>query len=212
MTPHNASDILEGFCRMAPVIPVLVIEDAARARPLAEALRDGGLTVLEVTLRTPVALEAIRRIADVPGVIVGAGTLLAAEDVREAVAVGARFGVSPGATPALLDACETAGLPLLPGAATASEVMALRARGYRVLKFFPAGSSGGAAALRALAGPFPDMRFCPTGGIGPSNAAEYLALDTVLCVGGSWVAPPAMVAAGDWADITGLARQAARLR
>lgn len=212
MTPQDASEVLLRLCGAAPVIPVLVIDDAAQARPMAEALRDGGLPVLEVTLRTPAALEAIRRMADVPGVTVGAGTLLGQTDVVAAVEAGARFGVSPGATPELIEACAAARLPLLPGAATASEVMALRARGYRLLKFFPAETAGGVAALQALAGPFPDMRFCPTGGIGPQNAPRYLALANTLCVGGSWVAPRALITASDWAGITALARQAAGLR
>lgn len=211
MTPDESSRQCEALCRMAPVIPVLVIRDAAHARSLAEALVAGGLPVLEVTLRTPVALEAIARMAQVPGGVVGAGTLLGAADVDAAVAAGARFGVSPGTTDALLAACEAAGLPLLPGAATATEAMALLDRGHTVQKFFPAEAAGGVAALRALGGPLPQVRFCPTGGIGPGNAAQYLALPNTLCVGGSWVAPDALVQQGDWAGITRLARQAAAL-
>ncbi|TCP42237.1 bifunctional 4-hydroxy-2-oxoglutarate aldolase/2-dehydro-3-deoxy-phosphogluconate aldolase [Rhodovulum marinum] len=211
MTPHAASEITEGLCRRAPVIPVLVIEDSRHARPLAEALVAGGLPVLEVTLRTPAALEAIREMASVEGGIVGAGTLITPDDVEAAQAAGARFGVSPGATPMLLDAARAGGLPLLPGAATATEAMALLEKGYRVQKFFPAEAAGGVAALKALASPLPQINFCPTGGIGPGNAGDYLALPNTLCVGGSWVAPRAMVAAGDWAGITALAREAATL-
>lgn len=212
MTPEESSAAVEAVCRLAPVIPVLVVEAAEEAAPLARALIAGGLPALEVTLRTPAALEAIRAMAGLPGGVVGAGTLLTPEDVRAAVAAGARFGVSPGATPRLLDAAAEAGLPLLPGAATASEVMALLERGHRVQKFFPAEAAGGAAALAALGGPLPQVAFCPTGGIGPANAPAYLALRNVLCVGGSWVAPKAMVAARDWAGITALARAAAALR
>lgn len=211
MTPHDASTMIEAICRKAPVIPVLVIEDAADARPLAQALVAGGLPVLEVTLRTPAALDAIRAMARVPGAIVGAGTLLSPDDVTAAQAAGAEFGVSPGATPRLLAAAESAGLPLLPGAATASEIMALLERGYSVQKFFPAEAAGGIPALRAIAGPIPQVRFCPTGGISPDTAARWLALDNVLCIGGSWVAPADLIAARDWAGITALAAQAARL-
>jgi 2-dehydro-3-deoxyphosphogluconate aldolase/(4S)-4-hydroxy-2-oxoglutarate aldolase len=211
MTPDEMSRETEAICRRAPVIPVLVIEDAAVARPLAEALVAGGLPVLEITLRTPAALEVIRAMAAVPGGIVGAGTLLTPEDVRKARDAGARFGVSPGATPRLLDAAEAEGLPLLPGAVTPSEAMALLERGYSVQKFFPAGPSGGPAVLAAWASPLPRIRVCPTGGIGPDSARDYLRLPNVLCVGGSWVAPRAMVAAGDWAGITRLAAEAAAL-
>ncbi|MGC9419236.1 MAG: bifunctional 4-hydroxy-2-oxoglutarate aldolase/2-dehydro-3-deoxy-phosphogluconate aldolase [Rhodovulum sp.] len=211
MTPHAASEIMQGLCRRAPVIPVLVIEDARHARPLAEALVAGGLPVLEVTLRTPAALEAIHEMSSVEGGIVGAGTLLTPEDMEAAQTAGARFGVSPGATPMLLDAARAGELPLLPGAATATEAMALLEKGYRVQKFFPAEAAGGVAALKALASPLPQIHFCPTGGVGPANAADYLALPNTLCVGGSWVAPRAMVAAGDWTGITVLAQKAATL-
>lgn len=199
------------LCRLAPVIPVLVIDDLAHARPLAEALVAGGLPVLEVTLRTPVALDAIREMAQVEGGVVGAGTLLTAEDVKKAVAAGARFGVSPGGTARIVDACADASLPLLPGAATATEVMALLERGFTVQKFFPAETSGGAAAVKALGGPLPQVSFCPTGGIGLGNAKDYLSLSNVLCVGGSWVAPKALMAKGDWAAITELALEASSL-
>ena len=210
--PQEASRYCREICAAAPVIPVLVIDEAEHARPLAETLVAGSLPVLEVTLRTPAALAAIERMARVPGAVVGAGTLLTPDDVGAAKAAGARFGVSPGATEALLAACEAEGLPLLPGAATASEAMALLARGYDMLKFFPAEPAGGVAALRALGGPLPALSFCPTGGIGPDNAGAYLALGNVACVGGSWVAPAGAAAAGRWAEIETLAREAARLR
>ncbi|AXQ93325.1 bifunctional 4-hydroxy-2-oxoglutarate aldolase/2-dehydro-3-deoxy-phosphogluconate aldolase [Cereibacter azotoformans] len=212
MTPAEQSRHALEICRRAAVVPVLVIEDLSHARPLAEALVAGGLPALEVTLRTPVALEAIRVMAEVEGGIVGAGTLLTPADVAAAKAAGARFGVSPGATDRLLDACAAEGLPLLPGAATATEVMALFERGYSMQKFFPAETSGGAPAIRAFGGPLSQVSFCPTGGIGLGNARDYLALGNVVCVGGSWVAPKAMMASGDWAGITRLAREAAGLR
>ncbi|MEA5162323.1 bifunctional 4-hydroxy-2-oxoglutarate aldolase/2-dehydro-3-deoxy-phosphogluconate aldolase [Cereibacter johrii] len=212
MTPAEQSRQALEICRRAAVVPVLVIEDLAHARPLAEALVAGGLPALEVTLRTPVALDAIRIMAEVEGGIVGAGTLLTPADVAAARAAGARFGVSPGASNLLLDACEAEGLPLLPGAATATEVMALLERGYTMQKFFPAETSGGAPAVKALGGPLPQVSFCPTGGIWLGNAATYLGLANVICVGGSWVAPKAMMEAGDWAGITRLAEEAAALR
>ncbi|MWD26156.1 bifunctional 4-hydroxy-2-oxoglutarate aldolase/2-dehydro-3-deoxy-phosphogluconate aldolase [Aquicoccus sp. SCR17] len=211
MTPQDASRETETLCRMAPVIPVLVVEDPAQARPLAEALVRGGLPVLEVTLRTPAALEVIAEMAQVEGGVVGAGTLLTKEDVEGAVRAGARFGVSPGAAPGLLAACEQADLPLLPGAATASEMMVLLERGYSVQKFFPAEVNGGVKALKALGAPIPQVRFCPTGGVSPANAGDYLALENVLCVGGSWLAPADRLAAGDWDGIAELARGAAEL-
>jgi 2-dehydro-3-deoxyphosphogluconate aldolase/(4S)-4-hydroxy-2-oxoglutarate aldolase len=211
MTPQDASRRTRELCGLAPVIPVLVVEDAGKARPLAEALVAGGLPVLEVTLRTPAALEAIRAMAEVPGGHVGAGTLISGDDVRAAKAAGATFGVSPGATDALLAACEDEGLPLLAGAATASEAMRLLARGYDMLKFFPAEASGGAAALKSLGGPLPQISFCPTGGVSPENAGEYLKLSTVPCVGGSWIAPADLVAVGDWGAIEAKAREAAGL-
>lgn len=208
--PGRSAAIIE-ICRLAPVIPVLMIEDIRHARPLAEALVAGGLPALEVTLRTPAAIEAIRIMAQVPGAVVGAGTVLQGADIEQARAAGARFCVAPGATDALLDAAEAMGLPFLPGAATASEAMALMARGYHALKFFPAEAAGGPAFLRALGGPLPGLRFCPTGGITPETAVDYLALPNTICVGGSWVAPRAALAKGDWAIIKTLARGAAAL-
>ncbi|WP_170553861.1 bifunctional 4-hydroxy-2-oxoglutarate aldolase/2-dehydro-3-deoxy-phosphogluconate aldolase [Ruegeria atlantica] len=199
------------ICELAPIVPVLVVDDAAQARPLAEALVAGGLPALEVTLRTPAALDAIRVMAQVPGGVVGAGTLVTPEDVRAAKEAGAQFGVSPGATDVLIAACEAEGLPLLPGAATASEAMRLLEKGYDMLKFFPAEASGGAPALKAIGAPLPQITFCPTGGVSPANASDYLSLTNVACAGGSWVAPKQMVQSGDWAGIEALARDASKL-
>ena len=211
MTPEAASIKAEALCNLAPVIPVLVLDDVATARPLAEALVAGGLPVLEVTLRTPVALDVISEMAKVEGGVVGAGTLLTPQDVKNALDAGATFGVSPGATDTLLEACEAADLPLLPGAATSSEVMRLLERGYRVQKFFPAEANGGAPALKAIGAPLPQVKFCPTGGVSPKNAPIYLGLSNTLCVGGSWVAPKDLIAAKDWSAIEALAAEAAAL-
>ncbi|SHJ21332.1 bifunctional 4-hydroxy-2-oxoglutarate aldolase/2-dehydro-3-deoxy-phosphogluconate aldolase [Wenxinia saemankumensis] len=211
MTPDHASELNEKLCRLAPVIPVLVVKDAAGAADLARALVAGGLPALEVTLRTPAALDVIREMASVEGGVVGAGTLLTAEDVEKAKAAGATFGVSPGATDRVLDACEANDLPLLPGAATPSEAMRLLERGYTVQKFFPAEANGGVPVLKAWASPLPQIRFCPTGGIDLARARDYLALPNVLCVGGSWVAPGGAVSGGDWAEVERLAAEAAAL-
>ncbi|WP_420863284.1 bifunctional 4-hydroxy-2-oxoglutarate aldolase/2-dehydro-3-deoxy-phosphogluconate aldolase [Algirhabdus cladophorae] len=211
MTPLSATQKARDICLMAPVVPVLVIDDVADARPLAEALVAGGLPALEVTLRTEVALEAIAEMAKVEGGIVGAGTLLNSADVAAAVEAGAQFGVSPGATDMLLTACEDADLPLLPGAASATEAMRLMERGYTTQKFFPAATSGGAPALKAIGAPLPQISFCPTGGISLATAPDYLALDNTLCVGGSWVAPKDLVKAKAWDQIEALAREAAQL-
>jgi 2-dehydro-3-deoxyphosphogluconate aldolase/(4S)-4-hydroxy-2-oxoglutarate aldolase len=197
------------ICCIAPVIPVLTVEDAASAAPLARALVAGGLRVLEVTLRTQAALDALRAMkAAVPDAVVGAGTLLTPEDVKAAKAAGAAFGVSPGGTDDLLDAARQEGLPMLPGAATPGDVMRYLARGLTVMKFFPAGPAGGVPYLKALAAPLPQASFCPTGGITFENMVEYLGLPNVLCVGGSWVAPKEAVAAGDWGRIERLAAAA----
>lgn len=211
MTPEAASAKAREICLLAPVVPVLVVDDAATAADLAGALVRGGLPALEVTLRTPAALEVIREMARVPGGVVGAGTLLTPTDVEAAKAAGAQFGVSPGATDRLLDACEANDLPLLPGAATSSEAMRLLERGYTVQKFFPAEANGGAKALKAIGAPLPQISFCPTGGVSLTNAPDYLGLSNTLCVGGSWVAPKELVQAGDWAGIEALAREAAAL-
>ena len=212
MTPAEQSAAALRVCQLAPVVPVLVIDDLAHAAPLAKALVAGGLPALEVTLRTPVALDAIRAMADVEGGTVGAGTLLTPADVTAAKKAGATFGVSPGATDSLIKACEDEGLPLLPGAVTATEIMVLLERGYSVQKFFPAEQSGGAAFLKSIGSPIPQVKFCPTGGISLKNASDYLSLKNILCVGGSWVAPKEAMAQGDWAAITRLAREAAGLR
>lgn len=211
MTPQFASQRAAEICGLAPVIPVLVIHDASIAADLARALVAGGLPALEVTLRTPDALEAIREMAKVDGGVVGAGTLLTPEDVTAAKKAGALFGVSPGATDRLLDAAEAADLPMLPGAVTATESMRLLERGYTVQKFFPAEASGGAPALKALAGPLPQVRFCPTGSVSPSNVRDYLGLPNTICVGGSWVAPQSLIDNRDWRGIEALAREAAAL-
>lgn len=211
LSPSEATRQTREICALAPIVPVLVIKDARSARLLAESLVAGGLFALEVTLRTPAALDAIRAMSKVQGGHVGAGTLVTPEDVRAAMAAGATFGVSPGATDDLLVACEEEGLPLLPGAATTTEAMRLFERGYDMLKFFPAEASGGVSALKAIGAPLPQISFCPTGGVSPANADSYLNLDNVLCAGGSWVAPEAMVDTGDWAGIKALAKDASRL-
>ncbi|MBK0392297.1 bifunctional 4-hydroxy-2-oxoglutarate aldolase/2-dehydro-3-deoxy-phosphogluconate aldolase [Ramlibacter algicola] len=199
--------------RDAPVIPVIVLDDVAHAVPLARALVAGGIRMLEVTLRTPEALDCIRAIAsDVPDAVPGAGTVRNAADAHAAIKAGARFAVSPGYTRSVGETCREAGLPLLPGVATGSEVMAALDGGYKELKFFPAVQAGGLAMLKAFAGPFHDVRFCPTGGIHAGNAPEFLALPNVACVGGSWIAPPELVRAGRWDEITRLASEAAALR
>ncbi|MFF5470335.1 bifunctional 4-hydroxy-2-oxoglutarate aldolase/2-dehydro-3-deoxy-phosphogluconate aldolase [Streptomyces achromogenes] len=198
---------------LAPVLPVVVLADAADAVPLARALVAGGLPAIEVTLRTPAALEAIRAIAgEVPEAVVGAGTVVSPEQVGAVTAAGARFLVSPGWTESLLTAMRASGVPYLPGVSTASEVVALLERGVREMKFFPAQAAGGTAYLRSLAGPLPQARFCPTGGIGPTTAPEYLSLPNVGCVGGSWMVPAEAVAAREWGRIEELARAAAGLR
>ncbi len=196
-----------------PVVPVLAIDSVATALPLAHALVAGGLTVLEITLRTPAALEIIGAIgSEIKNAVVGGGTVLSAAHYRAAERAGARFIVSPGATAALMDVAENSSVPWLPGAATSSEVMRLLERGYDCLKFFPAEPAGGIAYLKALSAPLPAARFCPTGGIDAGRARAYLALPNVLCVGGSWVAPHDAVAAWDWPTITRLAQAASTLR
>lgn len=196
-----------------PVIPVIEIESEDDAIPLAQALIAGGVRVLEITLRTPAALGAIKKISkNVKEAVVGAGTVLSDEDVRRALDAGAQFAISPGLTAEIADSCADGGLPLLPGVVTATEIMIGRKRGFRHFKFFPAASSGGAAAVKAFSGPFADVRFCPTGGINPGNAASYLALPNVLCVGGSWLAPKNLVADKNWDAIADLAHQTQSLR
>lgn len=197
----------------SPVMPVIVIERLDDAVPLARALVAGGVRVLEVTLRTPVAMAAISAMVEaVPDAIVGAGTILNEDDLQRARAAGAAFGVSPGATPALLAAARASGLPFLPGVMTPSDILAVLDAGFDALKFFPAVPAGGVEMLKAFAGPFPQVRFCPTGGISPATAPDFLALPNVDCVGGSWLAPKQLIAAGDWAGIATLARQVTALR
>ncbi|MDB2708198.1 bifunctional 4-hydroxy-2-oxoglutarate aldolase/2-dehydro-3-deoxy-phosphogluconate aldolase [Amylibacter sp.] len=198
------------LCKIAPVIPVLIIEDISSARDLGEALVAGGLPVLEVTLRTQCALQAISEMSKIKGGIVGAGTLITYNDVKNAVDAGATFGVSPGATDNLINACEEAGLPLLAGASSASEAMALLEKGYSVQKFFPAEAAGGAAFLKSLSSPLPQITFCPTGGISQKNALNYLTSSNVECVGGSWVAPKEAISNRDWQQIEDLAKDAVR--
>lgn len=207
-TPLSARDVM----RDAPVIPVIVLHDVAHAVPLARALLAGGIRMLEVTLRTPQALASMEAIAkDVPEAVVGAGTLRSAADVGASVRAGARFGVSPGYTSRLGQACRDAGLPLLPGVATGSEILLAQEDGFTELKFFPALQAGGIPMLKAWQGPFGDVKFCPTGGVSAANAAEFLALSNVACVGGSWIVPNDAIAAGDWGRIEQLARAASQL-
>ncbi|MFE6035926.1 bifunctional 4-hydroxy-2-oxoglutarate aldolase/2-dehydro-3-deoxy-phosphogluconate aldolase [Streptomyces sp. NPDC056452] len=198
---------------LAPVVPVVVLQDAADAVPLARALVAGGLPAIEVTLRTPAALDAIRAIAaEVPDAVVGAGTVISVPQVTGTVAAGARFLVSPGWTDTLLDAMKASGVPFLPGVSTTSEVVALLERGVTEMKFFPAEAAGGTAYLKALSAPLPQARFCPTGGISLASAPSYLALPNVGCIGGSWMVPGDAVAAKDWARVERLAREASALR
>jgi len=204
---------IDEILQAGPVMPVVVIDDAAHAVPLARALVAGGIRAIEITLRTGAALDAIEAIArEVPDAIPGVGTAITAADVLAALDAGAKFIVSPGMTPALRDAAIGSGLPFLPGVATASELMAGLAAGLSAFKFFPAAQAGGIEGLKALGGPFPAVRFCPTGGVSAANAAAYLALPNVACVGGSWLAPREAIAAGEFARIEQLAREAAALR
>ena len=204
----TAADLLA----LSPVIPVVVVDDAEHAVPLAEALLRGGVRVIELTLRTPAALAAIERVAaEVPGIVIGAGTVTAPEHAEQAAKAGAAVLVTPGSTDRVLDAAEDTGLPFLPGAATVSEAMRLAERGLTSLKFFPAEAAGGVDYLKSIGGPLPGLRFCPTGGITPATAPNYLALPNVGCVGGSWLAPKDALASGDWARIEELARAASAL-
>jgi 2-dehydro-3-deoxyphosphogluconate aldolase/(4S)-4-hydroxy-2-oxoglutarate aldolase len=203
---------LAALFRPARIIPVLTIERIEDAVPLAKALVAGGVHVLEVTLRTPVAIESAKAImAHVPAAVVGIGTILNADDLARAEGIGARFGISPGATPDLLKAAAASGLPFAPGIATASELMLGLSHGFNLVKFFPAEQSGGIKALRALAGPFPDVRFCPTGGIGEVNAISWLGEPNVIAVGGSWLCPAADVRSGNWAGITAICNRTMKL-
>jgi 2-dehydro-3-deoxyphosphogluconate aldolase/(4S)-4-hydroxy-2-oxoglutarate aldolase len=199
---------LENLFHTSPVVPVITIERADDAVPLAEALIGGGIQAVEITLRTPVAWEAAKAIlARVPKAIVGIGTVLTADDLAKAQDLGAAFALSPGCTPALLDAASTCNLPFVPGIATASDLMAAVTRGFDIVKFFPAVPAGGIPVLKALSGPFPTARFCPTGGISEADAEDWLALPNVLAIGGSWIAPSSDIKAGAWAAITERARR-----
>lgn len=207
--PEPTGSVLD----LVPVLPVVVIDDLSHAVPVARALVDGGLPAIELTLRTPVALEAMRLIAaEVPEIVLGAGTITTPAQAEAAVAAGARFLVSPGSTPALLAAMAATGVPFLPGTSTVSEVLAVLEAGLTEMKFFPAEAAGGAPYLKAAAGPLPQARFCPTGGITPGSAPGYLALPNVGCVGGSWLTPADALASGDWERISKLAAEAAALR
>jgi 2-dehydro-3-deoxyphosphogluconate aldolase / (4S)-4-hydroxy-2-oxoglutarate aldolase len=211
MTDAKAAQDFAALLRRVRIVPVLTIAALAQAVPLARALCAGGVTVLEVTLRTPVALEAARAImAEVPEAVVGLGTLTEPRDVERAVAIGARFAVSPGATPGLLAAASGAPLAFMPGVATVSEAMQARAAGFTLLKLFPAEAVGGIALIKSIAAPLPDLSFCPTGGIDARNLKDYLALKTVAAVGGSWLTPATDLAAGAWPRITERAREARR--
>ncbi|RBP15508.1 2-keto-3-deoxy-phosphogluconate aldolase [Roseiarcus fermentans] len=213
MTLYSRDAETDAITALAPIIPVLTVRSVEDGLAQARALVAGGLTAIEVTLRTPSALAAIAAIADqVPGAVVGAGTIVSPDQIDDAVAAGARFLVSPGATTDLAEAAAAAPVPFLPGCATASEAMALRELGFRTLKLFPAEAVGGARLLAALAAPLPDLRFCPTGGIDLVKAADYLKLPNVACVGGSWMLPKEALAAGDFARVEALAREAAGLR
>lgn len=210
---HRRAEVIEGVLRLSPVMPVVTIEDAATAVDLARALVHGGIRVIEVTLRTAAALEAIEKIATaVPEIAVGAGTVVTIADLHAAANAGASFAISPGATPTLLAGGATGPIPYLPAVATPSELMAALAAGYRFFKFFPAGAAGGIPMLKSLAGPFADARFCPTGGISQETARAWLDLTNVLCVGGSWLTPMDALARKDWGHIEMLAAKAAALR
>jgi 2-dehydro-3-deoxyphosphogluconate aldolase / (4S)-4-hydroxy-2-oxoglutarate aldolase len=209
MSKLTADDVM----KLSPVMPVVVIEDAASAEPLARVLLASGVRTIEVTLRTPAALDAIRAIAQAaPEMIVGAGTVLNDDDLYAAIEAGARYALSPGGTPKLMKAARDARIPFIPGVATSSEIMRGLDLGYTHFKFFPAEQLGGAAALKAQHGPLPQAKFCPTGSITPEKAPAYLALPNVLCVGGSWIAPAEKIKAQDWASIEAAAKQAAALR
>ena len=212
MTATPTQEKLAALFEQATIIPVLTIERLEDAVPLARALVAGGVRTLEITLRTPVAIESAKAImADVPDAVVGIGTILNADDLARAEGIGARFGISPGATPDLLKAAAASALPFAPGIATASELMLALSHGFNLVKFFPAEPSGGIKALRALAGPFPDVRFCPTGGIGEANAASWLAEPNVVAVGGSWLCPAADIRSGNWAGITAICNRTMKL-
>lgn len=209
--PQDAAAI-RSILSLAPVVPVIILDDVSKARPLAEALVAGGLPALEVTMRTPNALKVMEEMGKVTGAIVGSGTVRSAAQMQQSVDVGCRFMVSPGISPRILDAADDIGIPLLPGIATPSEAMTAAERGYSFLKFFPAEANGGAPVLKAFASPLADITFCPTGGIDPAKARTYLGLSNVICVGGSWIMPADALENGDWSRIEALAREASALR
>jgi len=212
-TTPSKTDRLKELLKLAPVIPVITIERVEDAVPLARALVSGGLRLLEITLRTEAGRDAAAAVvAEVPDAVVGIGTVLTPQDLARSRELGARFALSPGATPELLDAAAESNLPFMPGVATASELMMALARGFNTVKFFPAVPAGGTAALKALAGPFPQARFCPTGGVSEENAADWLALPNVVVVGGSWLTPAGEIRAGAWDRIMERARRATALR
>lgn len=208
MTPQEMTPQLRALCAACPVVPVIEVQDVAHAVPLAEALMGAGVKLLEVTLRTEAALDAIKAMSQIEGAVVGAGTLLTPAQVEAAKEAGAQFGVTPGCTPPLLDALEAQALPTLPGASTVSEAMVLMDRGYEILKFFPAEASGGISAIKAIGGPLPQVTFCPTGGITRQKMPDYLALKNVICAGASWLSPKDKIAAGDFAGIEAEAKAA----
>lgn len=209
--PQDAQAI-RSILSLAPVVPVIILDEVSQAQPLAKALVAGGLPILEVTLRTPNALKVMEEMAKVEGAIVGSGTVRTPLHMKQSVDAGCRFMVSPGISPRILDAADDIGIPLLPGIATPSEAMTAAERGYSFLKFFPAEANGGAPVLKAFASPLPDITFCPTGGIDPAKAKIYLGLPNVICVGGSWIMPADAMASGDFARIEALAREASALR
>ena len=209
--PQDAQ-AMRSILSLAPVVPVIILDDIDQARPLAEALVAGGLPILEVTMRTPNALRVMEEMGKVTGAIVGSGTVRTALHMKQSVDVGCQFMVSPGISPRILDAADDVGIPLLPGIGTPSEAMTAAERGYSFLKFFPAEALGGAPVLKAFASPLPDITFCPTGGIDPAKAKIYLGLPNVICVGGSWIMPADALAANDFSRIEALAREAAALR
>lgn len=205
----TAEDVL----KLSPVMPVVVLDDAGLAEPLARVLLASGISTIEITLRTPAALDAIRAIADTaPEMIVGAGTVLSEDDLKAAIDAGARYALSPGGTPKLMKAARKASIPFIPGVATSSEIMRGMDLGYTAFKFFPAEQAGGAAALKSIGAPLPSVRFCPTGSITLEKAPAYLALPNVLCIGGSWITPAEKLKAQDWGAIETLAKQAAALK
>jgi len=209
--PQDAAAI-RSILSLAPVVPVIILDDVAKARSLAEALVAGGLPILEVTLRTPNAIRVMEEMSKVSGAIVGSGTVRTPQHMKQSVDAGCRFMVSPGISPRILDAADDIGIPLLPGIATPSEAMTAAERGYSFLKFFPAEANGGAPVLKAFASPLADITFCPTGGIDAAKAKSYLSLSNVICVGGSWIMPADAIEAGDWSRIETLAREASALR